>query len=190
MAHDSTKPTKPPSNRPPRPIDLSLLVILSLGLSFVTLIPLLASDPSPWTIFSHFISRTGLMGAMIIISMLFNLASAGLCGIGIWIGKKWGWWGTLFYFAYSIARSLNGLFQTASVAQEFTEDQARGTDFYFAKFGIRIVINIILFFYFFKPHVLEYFQLSHINKQRAALQVIAAVIALSVISFALPYLFA
>jgi hypothetical protein len=81
-----------------------------------------------------------------------------LSGIGMFIGKKWGWWLAAFYYVYSIGRHGNALFLTYQLA-DLDDGGGRSVSFYRAKFAARILIAFLLLVYLFRGRVLQYFGL-------------------------------
>lgn len=80
-------------------------------------------------------------------------------GIGLWLGKKWGWWVASFNFSYSIARSLNALYLLAisDVSDEVATKQS-------IKFGVRFLISALILAYLFRGRILTYFGLENRSK--------------------------
>lgn len=83
-------------------------------------------------------------------------------GIGMWIGKKWGWWLGAFYILYSIARNTNALIMIPLVVEQFGAQDIEVTRFYI-KHGGRVIFHSLLLLYFFKSNVVDYFSVGEIG---------------------------
>ena len=83
-------------------------------------------------------------------------------GIGMWTGKKWGWWLGAFYLAYAILRNANALFAIEGLIEQFGEPEDGVGSLYF-KHGGRVITNSLVLFYFFRSHVTAYFNVDSIK---------------------------
>ena len=75
------------------------------------------------------------IGGSLIIGGLISLA----IGWGLWNGKGWAWWLTVIFTALGAITSLIGILSAPVVSI------------------IYLVIELVILWYFFKPHVKEYF---------------------------------
>lgn len=66
------------------------------------------------------VSENIMKGAHICLGLLGIVA-----GIGILLGKKWGWWLAVFYLAYDICRSLNVIAVLPSYTSQYIVDISR-----------------------------------------------------------------
>ncbi|WP_182870173.1 hypothetical protein [Stieleria mannarensis] len=114
----------------------------------------------------EFLRSVGIPFALLVIGMMFLSILTIASGVGMWMGTKWGWWLASFYYVYSIFRNGSALFTVVTMADQL-EGSARGPEYYMTKHGVRIVIHCLLVFYFFKPNVLEFFDMASVNKARA-----------------------
>lgn len=109
------------------------------------------------------------------IVLFLSVLSLGLLsissGIGMWLGKKWGWWLGTFYYVYAVLRYVNSII-TITNTSDHLEYSAHGIENYIIKHMVRIVIHTLIFLYFFKDNVMEYFNLLHYSKIKSALIVI------------------
>ena len=107
-------------------------------------------------------------------------------GIAMWRGAKWGWYLGAFWYAYAIARDLSALFRIGDIISAFPAEQAANlrhdAGFYYAKFGIQIVVSALIYLYFFKENVREYFGLQNAKKWPAVAIHFAACIGIAVLS--------
>lgn len=92
-------------------------------------------------------------------------------GIGMWKGAKWGWYLGSFYYAYSIMRNLNALYSLSAVNELFasTPEEAdsvpgHGLSYYYIKYGVRALISIMIYAYFFNRNVRAFFGLGQAKK--------------------------
>ena len=103
----------------------------------------------------------------------------------MWLGKKWGWFLGAFYYAYSVVRNLNALIMIpgllGSVPPEELAEATRGPSYYYAKHGSRVVVHALIYLYFFKRNVRDYFCLSRHRKWKAAAAQFAVCILIAVI---------
>lgn len=128
--------------------------------------------PLPILIFAVF----HVVGGISILSMLFNsgiitgflffsLFFLGLLtlfsGIGMWLGKVWGWWVGAFYYLYAVARSLNVLFLL-----KIGDQGIEMTGKYYIKYGGKMLISLLILAYFFHPKVRKYFFVEGKSKKR------------------------
>jgi hypothetical protein len=86
----------------------------------------------------------------------------------MWSGARWGWYLGSFWYAYSIVQNVNALFTVSdlfhSIAQIQPGSAPRGIGFYYAKFAIGLVLSVLLYLYFFKDNVRDYFGLLESKK--------------------------
>ncbi|WP_127589033.1 hypothetical protein [Paenibacillus koleovorans] len=119
-----------------------------------------------------------------------SISLIGLSGVaaavGMWIGKKWGWWLALFYFAYAVCRNVNVIISIPGVAEQLgaaVQDQTVN----YVKHGIRVVWNSLLMLYLCGEGATTYFfGMTSINKWKAVL----IVFAVSILIFAVTTLIA
>jgi hypothetical protein len=93
---------------------------------------------------------------MTVISFLgvFGLAT----GIGMWTGKKWGWWLSALYLSCGVAMDIVVLLTVPERVQDLSEPEG-GAAQYYVEHVRRIIVYSLLILYFFKSNVVEYFQL-------------------------------
>lgn len=115
---------------------------------------------------SRGMADVGLPPALFVASMLFLAGIAIASGIGMWLGRRWGWWVATFYYVYGIARAANGLFTVMAIEGDW-EASARGPEYYYIKFAGRILVHLLILLYFFKPNVLEYFGTTDVHRGKA-----------------------
>ena len=129
----------------------------------------------------------GIPPALLIVAVIFLAALTIASGVGMWIGTKWGWWLAAFYYVYSIFRNASALLTIAAMAEQL-QVSARGPEYYMIKHGGRIVVHFLLFMYFFKGNVLQFFRLEALSKPKAIGILIGICIAITVVTSAISLL--
>lgn len=135
--------TLPPPPSPPRvrPTGVTILAILGFilaalfifaGLALVALGPLITSLMEESMLYPYPIALlAGVLGVALLISGGIGL----IISWGLWTGRGWAWWLTVIFSALSLLLSLlalpNGI--------------------------IGLLVNALILYYFFKPHVKDYF---------------------------------
>ena len=154
-----------------RPIGISLLAGLHvIGSTIVTVIillymPKLQDRPELHTV----IELLGIPPTILFITIGLLLALGFLSGIGMWTGKKWGWFIGSFYYAYFIITNINTIIMIPTILESFGGETTRGPSYYYVKYGLRLCIRILIYIYFFRANVLTYFGLSGIKKWKPVL---------------------
>jgi len=148
-----------------RPVWVSVLAVLHfvggfvyLGTQFIFLANLNVIEPTLHT----FGMTSGLMIFALMVLAILSIAS----GIGMWIGVKWGWWLGAFYYIYSIFRNASAVLMVISMTNVL-EVGSREPEYYLIKHSGRIVLHFLIFLYFFKGNVLEFFHLEGLSKPKA-----------------------
>ena len=155
--------SSPASTRRPRGIAiLSVLAIIGgVILLFVSILMAASSQNS-----SVSFTEMGFPPSLVLTAIAFLAALTLASGIGMWRGLKWGWWLGCFYYVYAVFRNGSALLTISEMSVDLA-DVARGPEYYYGKYSLRIVFNLLLILYFFKSSVLEYFGLTDINKLKA-----------------------
>ncbi len=164
-----------------RPIGISILSVLyiiggigGLGITILNIQALMGDTAS------QTFDKLGVSSIYVVISFLFLgiLVLAG--GIGMWCGKKWGWWLGALYLMYSVARNIDALIMIPIVAERFSIPEA-GLAQYYIKHGGRIVINLLFVLYFFKSSVEAYFQVERLNARKRFFKLLGATVGIVLI---------
>lgn len=100
----------------------------------------------------------GIPGYYSLIAILVLACLSTLGAIGMWLGKKSGWWIGATYFVYVCLLSLQAVLQVPTLVEEFGEPE-RGVQYYYVQYIGRAIVHALLFLYFFKSNVTEYFQM-------------------------------
>lgn len=152
-------------NKIKRPIGITILSILhiaggAIGTIFILLFLLLFQN-KPESIDA--LTRIGIPPVLLIIAIVFLLVLISLSGIGMLTGKKWGWFLGAFYYAYGVVRNLSAIFAVSGLFGSFSalelSEMTHGPVFYYTKYGIRLVVSVLIYIYFFKQNVRMYFDL-------------------------------
>ncbi len=161
-----------------RPVGISILAVLHfgggilLGTMQFLLYARLAELEEP-------LRTVGLSPALIAVGLAF-LALVGIAsGVGMWLGRTWGWWLGAFYYVYAIARSGSALLSVAELQEELA-GSTRGPEYYYVKYTGRIVVHALIGWYLFRPHVLRYFGLEGLSKWKAVAILSGACLAIGV----------
>lgn len=96
-------------------------------------------------------SLTGFIFSMLVLSVV-----AVGSGLGMLMGRRWGWWLAAFYYVHSILRNGWGLVIIWWMGDELAT--TRGMNYYLLKHGSRIAVGLIILFWLFKPHIREFFR--------------------------------
>jgi hypothetical protein len=106
-------------------------------------------------------SEMGMPLPIAIASFLFLLVLAWASGIGMGLGRRWGWYCGTFWYAYAIVRNVNALLVIYAMADQMAADapteSSRGIEYYYFKYGARVVISFAIYLYLFGDNVREYF---------------------------------
>lgn len=150
------------ANRPMGVSILSALLMLSGLMLLVAQITLFATLKG----MEETLNSIGIPPYILLFGVIFLTALTIASGVGMWMGTKWGWWLGSFYYVYSVFRNGSALLSIGMMTEQF-EDTSRGVEYYMAKHGSRAVFSFLLFLYFFKRNVLEYFGMEGLNKSKA-----------------------
>lgn len=88
-------------------------------------------------------------------------------GIGMWLGKRWGWYLGAICYCYAIIRNSFALVQLSQILRVFNDLQQEAGLGYF-KFFARIIGNGLILSYFFKSNVINYFQVNNRSNWKKA----------------------
>ncbi|MEX0714521.1 MAG: hypothetical protein WD278_19450, partial [Pirellulales bacterium] len=114
----------------------------------------------------------GIHPGLVIAGTMFLSLLATASAVGMWLGRKWGWWLAAFYYAYSVFRNASAVAMFASMSDEVEAD-GRDPAHYLVKHGVRVFVHLLLFFYFFKGNVLEFFGMQSVGKAKAISIIVA-----------------
>lgn len=144
-----------------RPIGITIISVLCIISGTGMFVMQLFIDES----FVEIISELNIDNFTMIFSIILLASLALIGGIGMLLGKKWGWWVGAFYLIYAVFRYLNVLVQIPLFEIQYEVGSAETTQYYTKYIG-RIITNSLLYLYFFKSNVLSYFNLGEIRKRK------------------------
>jgi hypothetical protein len=157
-----------------RPAGVSVIaVLLAIGGAMLLITQLVAFNRLNETSSVLGIPAAILQGAIGFLGLL-GVAGAG----GMWLGKRWGWWLALFFFAYA----LNVLISIQGISEQLgvpASDQGVN----YGKYGIRVLWNALLMVYLCgETAVTFFFGMKNVNKWKAVLLVFAVCIGIFLIT--------
>lgn len=129
---------------------LSIVMILS-GLSMLVVVALFGRSAGDTVV--DFVDPAVLLTFSILVGGC-SLAA----GIGMWTGKKWGYWLTVIFLAYTIVAALSGFLKVDALAAQFSATDAQIMTQKVKFVGRIITTGLVLSYLFFRNSVKEYFQ--------------------------------
>ena len=182
------RPNRLPHRPPSRPIGVSILSVLHFLGGFL-LLAAQALMLANLEAVEESLQIIGIPPVLLILGVMFLTVLVFASAVGMWMGTKWGWWLAAFYYMYSIFRNATALYTVLSMADQL-EGAHRGPGYYFAKHSIRIIIHFLLFLYFFKGNVLDFFGLEDIEKGKAVTIIVGICLTITVVLTGFSFLFA
>lgn len=143
---------------------ISVILALSSGLTLITLLLNLGK-------LGEASSTIGLPSMLLQAGIGFLGLSGFAASIGMWLGKRWGWWIALFYFTYAVTRNLNVMISISTIANDLDSTQNLGS--YYVKYGVRMAWNGYFIYYLCTDNPAYYFGTTEVNKWKAVLMVSA-----------------
>ncbi len=165
-----------------RPIGIILLSILHFisGVGII-LVPIFFHNP-------NLSNEIGISSVLMYSSILFLGVISILSAIGMWLGKSWGWWLGAFYYIYAIARYTNSIIVLNSLSDQLA-NSSRGSGYYFSRDIFRIITSGLIFIYFFKNNVREYFTLKNYSKIKSMGILVIITLALIIVATLIQHFF-
>lgn len=157
-----------------RPVGISILAVLLLvgGVLGTILAVFMAFLVYGNSDVEEGLATIGMPLELLIPSVALLLGLSLAAGIGMWKGRKWGWYFGSFYFLYGIARNVNALFLISGMADLISSEggnMPRDPSFYYVKHGVRSIFSFLIFLYFFKGNVRDFFGLTGQKKWKPVL---------------------
>jgi predicted small integral membrane protein len=161
--------------RKDRPVGISILSVLHFiggigAIAMAAFFLVMLQKPQFAEKFSAIGIPVPLLVAAIVFLGVLGLASS----VGMWRGARWGWYLGSFYYAYSILLNVNALLSIGNLFRSFPPDEhanmTHSPSFQYTKFAVRLLISTLIYLYFFKDNVREYFGL-HDSKRWIAVAI-------------------
>lgn len=162
-----------------RPVGISILAGFHIvggilgAIVIVFLVAQLGRKPEAQEGFEQVLAMLGLPPALLVVAIVFIFGLSIASGIVMWKGIKWGWYLGSFYCMYIIVLNVNALFTIpmlmSSASPEELANMSRGPTYYYVKYGGRVIFHILLYLYFFKGNVREFFSLTEQKKWKPVL---------------------
>ncbi len=147
-----------------RPLAITILAVLNfIGGVGIILVQLLYSEQFNSTA-NEFGFSAGLLQVAIGFLGVIGVASA----IGMWTGKRWGWWLGAFYYCYAVFRYGNAIFAVFSLS-DLLENSSRDLTYYISKNAFQLLLNALIVLYFFSKRALAWFKYDVLSKAKAIL---------------------
>lgn len=158
-----------------RPVGVAILAWLGMiggVLGFIGVLVLLVVIPRVPAA-SGVLRMSGMPLLLVAVVVSFILVLAFVSGAGMWMGRKWGWFAGSFLYMYSVVRNLHGLLVLPgifeSVGSEGLAEMSHEPGYYYVKYGLRAIVQGLIYLYFFKQNVRDYFQISEARKLKVVL---------------------
>jgi hypothetical protein len=174
-----------------RPRGITLLAWLHLvggalaPIVTVFLIFVINRNPEGQAVFGRF----GISPILVYLGIVILGALGFASGLGMLRGKTWGWHLGSFYYVYAILRNTNALVMILYIMSRATAEElagmSHGPNYYVSKHGIRIIVSGLIYTYFYKMNVLQFFGLS----ERPKWKMITVEVCIAVIVAVVPELF-
>lgn len=155
-----------------RPVGITILATLNLigGVAILAMQVVLAVR------MTDAIEGVGISPIQAHVALAFLGALGLVAGVGMLLGRRWGWWLGAFYLTYSVARNTNALISLPDLAEQFGVPPEKAVT-HFVKFGGRVIIHSLLCWYFFTPKVEAYFQVGAVGRWKRLAALVGATIA-------------
>ena len=173
-------------SRKKRPIGISILSWLHILGGAAGAAIVVAFLPGMWNTPEALgvLNAIGIPPALLLLAIVFLLILACLSGVGMWMGKRWGWFLGSFYYAYSVVRNIIALAAIpgllGALSSEELAEATHGPGYYYAKHGTRVVVHALLYLYFFKSNVRAYFGFR--NRRRWLPAIVQIVICIAIVA--------
>ena len=158
-----------PSNRPTGVMLLSALHFLGGVATAAISLFLLFVDRNPEI--DNALAEIGLSMPILIAGMIVLTVLSIGSALGMMSGAVWGWYLGSFYYAYAIVRNISALVVVSRFGDEIAEDSNSSPETvvfdYHAKFIIRLSVSLLIYLYFFRSNVREFFGLGEKKKWKA-----------------------
>lgn len=121
----------------------------------------------------------GIIGAspiLVFVSLGFLGLLALASGIGMWTGKRWGWWLAVFYYVYGALGNANTILTLPGILDQLGTP-AQGAGFYYARELGQAFLSILLILYLYRRNVRGYFGLGSFSIMKSGAVLIGSSLA-------------
>ncbi|NIV37019.1 MAG: hypothetical protein GWN58_48585, partial [Anaerolineae bacterium] len=159
---------------------------------FVTWLAILEVLGGVFAVVVLLLGRQGVFGAVSdplqfsqqhVVFTLFYAAVHVAAGIGMWLGRPWGWWLAAFSFLYSLVNNVSSLLLLPDMVGSSGEPDIRAGSYVIREL-FDIGWDLIVLAYWFREGVRDYFGLLDFSRLKA----IAGLVAVTILVFAAGYL--
>lgn len=167
--------TKVEPQKRKRPSGITGLSILNIFLGAASLYGL-----TQYAVLSGKLPVSGLNTAIIIAIGLLLIVS----GVGLFLGKRWGWWiGAFYYFYRAVGSAMVFLLALFFVGIDDGANSEAGLDL--ARGFMRIIGPIVVIVFLYSKNVLQYFGIADHIKKRSTWVLIALALGISILNIVL-----
>ena len=132
-----------------RPLGVTLLSLLCAFGGSCGLVVSIGLIPKIDDTGRELLNEYGVPVPVFMVYMIAMMLAGAAGGVGMWLGRAWGWWLATGYTVYAVLRAANALVQVwlLSSTPEFADmDPGR----HYAKFIGRVIINGLIVLYLFR----------------------------------------
>lgn len=165
-----------------RPIGITILCILNFIGGIVGLVGILVMQVFFGNLIEQLSNLLGVSPVFIVILLVFLMFLSIISAIGMWLGKRWGWWIAASYYFYAVVRTGYHIFIVLGMSEQLV-NSSRGVSYYLTMDIIKIILNSLILLYLFKNNVREYFKLTSLSKKKAILILVGIGVGIFVITF-------
>ncbi|MFM9278937.1 hypothetical protein [Paenibacillus jiagnxiensis] len=152
------------------PISVKLLsALLAIGGAI-----LLITQAALFSRFSELSSLLGVSGWVVQGAVAFLGGLGVAAGIGLWLGRQWGWWIALFYFAYAVCRNINAMISIPGLYEAYGSEGDVSMMASYIKYGFRTLWDVLLLYWLCRDTAAYHCGTQHVKKGKALLIVFGA----------------
>jgi Flp pilus assembly protein TadD len=120
----------------------------------------------------------------IVLAILHGLLSIA-AGIGILLGKPWGWWLAAYSYLYGILRNISGVLAIPQMVASFGEP-ADGVVYTYMRVLGKTGVGVLVTVYWFSRGILAHFGLAYISRLKAFIALVGVAILVWAVAILLP----
>ena len=159
----AAEPTSAPPARS-RPVGVTILALLFL-ITGVGLVALLATA---WPTLLDGLGQIGVSAPMLLYSLILPTILGFVAGVGLWIGRPWGWWAATVASLLNIVRNVQGLVVLLGLVQAL-DGLSEAATMALVRDAASVIGQSLLLAYFFKGNVLAFCQVGGGSRWRLLL---------------------